>query len=310
MDPYKIFKLPKNFTIKQLKERYKKLAMKYHPDKSQTHHEDGSMFKHIQAAYKKLLREYEKTLHDKDFITLKNDYRRNVDDIQTTPPSTQKTSTMHIKQFDLETFNKNFEKYRFHEDDGGYDHWMKKSSLSQEQPHNQPSHDQLYEKMRGQFNHNEFNKKFEKNINKTVSTSSLTSSKASLPSAIIGSLNPKKSLVYAELGVSKLRDYSGDNLTNKKLQYTDYKVAHTTSHLVHPKELESFDNKEMDIETTKMQRKNPQYLMNDKEMIAYQRHLLAEKKKEDERLKKLEDYNKRISKHFQKVSHLLMPKNH
>jgi molecular chaperone DnaJ len=54
MDPYEVLGVPKNATGDDIKKAYRRLAVKYHPDKAQSHHDKGAheeKFKEINEAY-------------------------------------------------------------------------------------------------------------------------------------------------------------------------------------------------------------------------------------------------------------------
>jgi len=53
-DPYMILGLSSGATEKQIKKAYRRLAMKFHPDKNQDDPEAGKKFKEIQWAYENL----------------------------------------------------------------------------------------------------------------------------------------------------------------------------------------------------------------------------------------------------------------
>ncbi|MDE1862657.1 MAG: DnaJ domain-containing protein [Thaumarchaeota archaeon] len=55
-DCYQILGLPRGASQKEIKNAYRKLSLKYHPDKNQTH-SDGERFKQITEAYQVLRRE-------------------------------------------------------------------------------------------------------------------------------------------------------------------------------------------------------------------------------------------------------------
>ena len=53
-DPYVMFGLPPGATKKQIKKAYRRLAMRFHPDKNPNDPEAGKKFKQIQWAYERL----------------------------------------------------------------------------------------------------------------------------------------------------------------------------------------------------------------------------------------------------------------
>jgi curved DNA-binding protein CbpA len=100
----------------------------------------------------------------------------------------------------------------------------------------------------------------------------------------------QSSLSYYELGVNSVDDYSGNNVDNHKLQYTDYKHAHTTSKLIDENALiKRKDYKSLkDLE---IKRKNETFEMSKTDKKYYEAILKKEKQKEDERINNLQIYD-------------------
>jgi curved DNA-binding protein CbpA len=71
MDPYKVLNIPKNFTLEQLREQYKKMALQVHPDKGGS----AELFDLVTSCYKKLLRHQERKI-EKDFMELKKEFKQ------------------------------------------------------------------------------------------------------------------------------------------------------------------------------------------------------------------------------------------
>lgn len=69
-DYYEIFGLEYEFTLTDLKERYKRLSLKYHPDQSKSKMSDD--FITIRKGYEILSNETEKEIYDHELILLKN----------------------------------------------------------------------------------------------------------------------------------------------------------------------------------------------------------------------------------------------
>lgn len=55
MDPYKILEIPKNSSLIDIKKAYKKLALKFHPDKNKENEKNEDNFKLIKEAYEFLI---------------------------------------------------------------------------------------------------------------------------------------------------------------------------------------------------------------------------------------------------------------
>ena len=111
-------------------------------------------------------------------------------------------------------------------------------------------------------------------------------------------------LNFTELGVNRIKDYSGRNDDRKDLQFMDYKTAHTTGKLIDENQVtirESYKN----IETLKAKRENENFSMNDEEKNLYETIQRRKERKEQKRISSLkqqekinEEYNNRMNKFF------------
>lgn len=54
-DPYNILELPRNATEGQIRRAYRRLAMRFHPDRNPNDPEAEERFKHVQWAYENLI---------------------------------------------------------------------------------------------------------------------------------------------------------------------------------------------------------------------------------------------------------------
>jgi curved DNA-binding protein CbpA len=99
LDPYQILGIHQNYTLSELKDKYKKIARKVHPDRIGGNQD---LFNLVSLAYKKLYEEFKLKQIDKQFNELKTDYntyqqnnkpRRNTQmnnaDYQQQPPNQQ-----------------------------------------------------------------------------------------------------------------------------------------------------------------------------------------------------------------------------
>ena len=64
MDYYKILEVPKNADISEIKKKYRKLAMKYHPDRNAGNKEAAKKFREITEAYEILGNEKKRQEYD------------------------------------------------------------------------------------------------------------------------------------------------------------------------------------------------------------------------------------------------------
>ena len=58
IDPYKILEVSKNFTLDELKQQYKKIAIRVHPDKGGSEY----MFNMVTDCFKKLMRGFKRRI--------------------------------------------------------------------------------------------------------------------------------------------------------------------------------------------------------------------------------------------------------
>ena len=108
-----------------------------------------------------------------------------------------------------------------------------------------------------------------------------------------GSISSK--LPFQELGTT-MKDFSGKNDDIRKLQYMDYHYAHTTSKLIEPSMLEKRQEFK-DFNDIKKQRANTNFELNDNDKQYYERINNYKNKKEQKRIKKLNNYDSYLQSH-------------
>lgn len=111
-------------------------------------------------------------------------------------------------------------------------------------------------------------------------------------------------LDFYNLGVERVADYSGDNVSDKDLNYMDYKVAYTTSMLDVDKVKKRREYKTVD--ELEADRSRIRFQMNDKEANEYYRRKKKEDNTEKHRLEKLEKRDTLITRHFEKTNGLML----
>lgn len=169
----------------------------------------------------------------------------------------------------------------------GYDDWLKTGDAGLE-----PA------KMKGKFSLSAFNSQFEKNVH-VEKSKHLIKYKEPEP------LFTGKKIQFTELGVDKIDDFSGDNMTKKNLNYMDLKLAHTTSRIVDPstvKERKAFKS----VEDVQADRANVSYTMSEREMRHYQQKKKLEELREKQRMMKLTEQDKLALEHFERVNRLML----
>jgi hypothetical protein len=110
---------------------------------------------------------------------------------------------------------------------------------------------------------------------------------------------------YSELGLESVNDYSRGDAARHGIQYTDYRIAHTTSRLVD--EAVNEGRKEFrTIDELQQHRATMSYNMNDSEAQAYADRKRAEEDSEDKRQRLQSQYDHRMKAHFERVHQSLL----
>lgn len=285
IDPYKILEVPNNFTINQLKEAYKKMALQVHPDKGGSEY----LFKLVTLCYHLLMKEYKKKHHiEKDFNELKsnslkqtdNSFRQNIE-----------KNDIDNNGFNIHKFNEIFTKNKLESiTDSGYQDFLNNSKEVEQK--------NIFENKK--FNSNQFNKIFEKKTKNIESNNKvLIKYKEPIP------LEASKKIAFTELGVDSIDDFSNDNISRKNLNYMDIKIAHTTSRIVDPKTIEkrkTYSN----IKDFKQDRANIQYIQNDDDKKYYEKQKYLEELNEKKRIQNIINYDNKIGKHYETVNKLFL----
>ena len=294
IDPYKLFKIPKVFTLEQLRHGYKRVALSVHPDKP-----GGSeyLFKQITTAYKQLLKEYQKQQNDKTYFELKDGYTSYADKQQTQRRQnvdlTDEGSSKDYsgKNFDRNKFNQVFTEHRMENaNDHGYGDWMSSSSKHRE--------DIDIKNSLGKFSEDAFHRAFERI--KVPKDRSLV--KLQEPAAVPLST---RNVPFSELGVSKIDDF-GDNLSSKSLSFSDYRRAHSTTRLIDVnaalkarKNFETVDHLEAD-------REKISYEMDDRTKRVYERRQKDMERQERARSEYQKIQDRMYEKQYQMLNKLML----
>lgn len=322
IDPLQVLDLPKNYTAEMLKENYKRLALKAHPDKGGSEY----LFKLLTECYRYLANDLKKRQSDKQFHELKQDFINEIKKMTSkrTTSNSNKDSNKHSKsasssrhaqydsqasykepdtqsiqqmfykgsRFDQEKFNKFFNDNKLTDtrEEQGYQEWMSENEVK-EAP-----------KFRGSFNTNGFNQHFNQHAQTNANHRQII--KYQEPEAMITS----KKLTFTELGQERIDDYSGENKSLKNLNFMDYRVAHTTSRIVDPKTVsrEEFNN----IQELEKSRANISYQMTEEEYALYMRKKRLQEKEEEKRKMIQESYDRRVEQQYMKINGLLTMSNH
>jgi curved DNA-binding protein CbpA len=280
MNPLEVLGLPASFTLEQLREKYKTIAMKVHPDRP-----GGSdyLFKLVTAAYKDLVKKHTTQIDDKQFHELKKESRREV-----LPQKEDGKSSFNINKF-----NRVFDENKMPDEasDAGYKEWMKRRDPTSTHA------SKTAKKLTNKFNIDRFNAAFDELP--ATQSKSLTKYKEPAPLVSSGSR-----LTCTELGVTKINDYSGD--TQKSgLVFTDYKKAHTTSRLITPDMLKQGESKQLSLDHVEKERSSVRFTMTDKEKDAYEAKLKYHEQKEQQRLEAIRQKDRLIEQQYMRLNNLL-----
>jgi curved DNA-binding protein CbpA len=326
INPYNVLKLEKDFTLDQLKINYKQLAFANHPDKGG----DPEIFNMINACFKKLTKVHKAREEGKrQFYDLKNEFNahinqetimahnelnapynpliNNYEDLSQTKDSNLiklqneiKSSKVHnsndkMKGLTMDQFNSLYETTRINESyDKGYGSLMMKSSKVRED---------IDIEMKGNYQngnnfnsnafHNDFDKQGMNKINKSIVKYKDKQDIFNL-----------SSLGCYDIANKNIDDFSGQNDSNKKLQYTDYLKAHSTNKLIdhslikERKEYNSIDECEAD-------RANINYKMSYKDKLKLEKEKKKEAKEELKRLKLIKSREKLSTKQYNQLNYML-----
>ena len=224
----KMFQLNEDFTIDQLKHSYKKLALRFHPDRPTGNEQK---FQVVTKAYMALLEDLKMRAPQGNFVQMKEESRSFTENQR--PSAVSVSMKPSQKKFDPMLFNKIYQENRLHKaEDDGYGNWMKDNELEEKDI-------EKNEVFGNKFNVNVFNSTFNSSIKKPQDQIV----KYVQPQAINASIAPS-----AELGIDKIDNYGGDG-------FSDYREAHSQQRLVDESEIK--DRKEYKtLEELQKHRKN------------------------------------------------------
>jgi curved DNA-binding protein CbpA len=312
IDPLKILDLPKNYNTEMLREAYKRMALKAHPDKGGSEY----LFKLVTQCYKYLAAELKKREADKQFHELKQEFMTSLEKSNNSPSrqsrksasqpsSSSKTSKSQSSskddrdtealqalfykgsRFDQSKFNKFFTDNKMKDElhEAGYKEWMEKNEVSEAPQFN------------GSFNQQGFNSHFERHAKVQRDHKQLI--RYQEPEALVAS----KNLGFTELGQASIDDFSGDNKSLRNLNYTDYRLAHTTSRIVDPSVVKRQDFRSIqELETA---REKVSYQMSDMELVAQAKKERMLEENEQQRQMHLRNSDQRAEQHYQRLNGLL-----
>lgn len=286
INPYKILNVQKDFTLDELKEKYKTLALQTHPDKGG----NNQLFILVTKCFKYLYEDYQNKKNKKEFVELREDFHK-WNERQTDNEANEKKiyDTFMKNKFDTDKFNKFFEENKFeNKTDKGYGEWM---NTTAEAITDTPA-------FKKKFNNSSFNDHFEKHVSIEKNNKFVVKYKEPEPLFISKKIN------FTDLVEEECDDYSGDNTSHKKLNFMDYKLAHTTSRIVNKNTTSNKSYK--NIDDIERERANVKFTMNDKELKRYHKKLEKEKQVENERERKLREKDERIQEFYARLNAKLL----
>lgn len=261
-----VFKLSSTYkyTVDELKISYKKLAMRYHPDRPNG---DNDKFQLITKFYLALMEDIKLQEEDKQFAELKTGSQ----DFITKQTSNNKKNTK-LNHFEPKLFNKIFDETKIEEEDDGYKEWMENTNKT----------DKDIEKnteLAGNFNTTSFNSTFEEEIEHPKEIVEYK-----IPEGIFSS----SSIQPQELGSIK-KNYTTTH-------YSDFKEAHTTSRIGGTNPRETFKN----LDELKSKRENIVKL-TEKELEQLASYDTSKKKMDEERLLNLKRKDERHFSNYNRI---------
>jgi curved DNA-binding protein CbpA len=244
INPYEILGVTKNFTLDELKDKYKRVAKKVHPDRGGSQ----QLFNLVTLAYKKLVEEYKLKKINKQFNELKTDFSNYSDTQNNTQNRNPEFSKPQYQSNDFrEVFNRTYDNHKIHSAyDNGYGNFMIESDGRREDI-------DIAKKVN---NMKQFNSAFEAEpLNNYNRRMIVYKEPEALPSS-------SKSLKYTELGVGKIKDFSS---STNNLDCTDYKAAHSMNRLADPRMMNNRRNFNS-IDDVQADRSNISYQMSEEDL--------------------------------------------
>jgi len=278
IDALKMFQLGAKYTLDELKQAYKKLAMKTHPDKVGG---NAEKFQLITKCYMSLLEKYKNRESDKHFNDLKKGSQNYLEDQQQSRQVNKQMSggnssnTIDKDKFDAKLFNKIYEENKLWESsDDGYGSWFSSEKTDAEAPN---------EIFGNKFNLNVFNSTFEDYKEKITSQSGAIQEYRDPQELISCSTGFTDIDIYAR----KIDDFSkplpiAGAGSGRELAYTDLKTAYTSKGtFIDPSKVEYKTYKSVD--ELKRDRGNIRYDMTPDQMREFEMKKYRENEEEERR---------------------------
>ena len=215
-DPARLLGLTKNYDLGDVKSAYRKLALKYHPDRNGG--EGQETFNLITEAYNKCIEKLKMSTQGKNFYDLKTGAQEYRENQEAKPMMNENFNENFVgRGFSVDKFNKIFSENRTtRPEDSGYREWLESNENKSEEPEMDPT-------LVGNFNSRNFNSRFNEKVKPCKNE-------------IIEYKNPRELFTGGgeqceTLGQTDIKNFSGHT---KTIQYTDLREAHTKTRLVDP----------------------------------------------------------------------------
>ena len=278
-NPYKILEIGKEYTPESLKEKYKEMAMKHHPDRGG----DTEVFQEITKSYIYLLKKYKENMPDKQIFDMKNEFEE-----FTKQQENNNNILMKDRNFNLNNFNNIFDQ-NFTTSSKGYGDFMKNGDTTQKK---EATNSYIFS---DKFNLSIFNKIFN-TTSKKMKKDTVAIYKE--PETVFQSNNG-----FSEInGDDELEDYTSGFTFDKKMHYTDCKKAYTAPEDMSNIDLETFNS----LDDLEKHRSKISYNMSDDDTQKYNKYLELQQIKELQRQKKVERNDLNILKKYKKFHNIMI----
>jgi curved DNA-binding protein CbpA len=319
MDPYVIFGVkPNQFTEEELKRKYKKLLIKYHPDKNLTKEtlQASSIFQSLTFSYDYLINELNAAQSVSDHNVLKsrhNEWQEKRNQHQTTAIKEEMYgSNVHTQDsfsFSASSSDQNqtFTKSRTPRRPIIKNDEIEKEKEREKGRERESIREKKFDiaKFNQHFTENKIEDAYSKGYETWTPPTDLT---PTTKKAIVNYKEPQpffgmKCNTY-ELGVENIKDFSGDN-HGTKLHYTDFKMAHSTTAIVDPDHVDHRPDFKS-VKELEAYRSKVAYEMSEEEALEAYKKKLKEEEKERIRKENVKKHDSIFEKIYERTQRLML----
>ncbi|PNH01467.1 DnaJ subfamily B member 2 [Tetrabaena socialis] len=274
-DPYQVLRLPRDFTLAELKTNYKRLALQLHPDKNIVSREHAAeVFQILTHCYKELLSEHNQKQDDKQFMELRTASRGP----ERAPEERERPNPLFSAgdgRFDTSIFNKFFTDNKLSDPvlEAGYGDWLKHEAPTKAAP---------------------------------KSKNTLPKECKSLLLHVDAMPLGRSRLSYSEMGVAAVDDFSLVPPSCKQVGATDLRVAYSLKGDDEEGPAAGSQRREYkNIGELKMDRAGIAFHMNDADASAHDSYKEWQSKQESAQQGVLRQSDERIQAHFGRLQSLI-----